>query len=349
TYHVAPLTDASYGDYLWQPQPSLFAWSNTLQLVRPGAYGPSLLAFLRLENYTASQGGELRARLEIWNVGNAPAEDVKICMMWDVLWYPPWFSYYLSPHPGPEEYERPPEAVVERLGPGESVELEFNLTAKVPGVVVAHAIAVTARGDCCYSNSATAMVVPEPGVQPGLPYIVVEKLVLADEVEEGDTFTITLRVSNVGTAEAEDVLIVDELPEGLSPAGEVRISPPGKEFSDLSEPGKVMVRISSLAPGEVVELSYDVRAEEAGTYILKPAEGGCMYYGMVSVSISDPAMVVVEPKGAGGEAPGGGPGEQPEVPGVGLGLPEELAALTILVAAGVAAGVVGALYVRRKH
>ena len=325
----------------WSPGDLPFiAWSNSLQFIRPGDYGASILAFLRLENYTARQGDVLKARLEVWNVGNAPAEDVGVFMSWEVLWTPPSFSPWWGYPPEYREEYYGSRSFIERLGPGEHVELEFNFTALVPGCITAFAGVVFGEGPPTRgsSNSAMTVVVPEPSVGGGLPYLIVEKFVLAEgDVEEGNVLTIVLEVSNVGTAEAKDVLIIDRVPEGLEFLGNVRVSPPDKPFEDLSEGDRVAVQISSLAPGETVRICYDVRAGRAGTFMLSSAEGASGYYGLSTRGASGLAFVTVKPRGG-----PGGPGA--------LGLPGELTTpLALLVASVVGAGVVVLLFARRKH
>ena len=334
-YFSSPIYNTT-SPYWEGPELPFVVWSNGLQFVRPGEPGPSLLAFLRLDNYTVSQGEDAKATLEVWNVGSAGAEDIDVFLSWYVFWAPTYWWTYAWPDVEESWFF---SAHIDELGPGEHVELTFNITTQMPGYMVVYAEVVSERGAMrVWSNTATLIAVPEPNMSAGLPYVIVEKYVSPEgEVREGDVLTVLLVVSNVGTATAEDVLIVDDVPEGLERVGSVKISPPDKPFEDHSTASQVAIVISSLEPGEVVKVSYDVRAVRAGTYVFSSAEGSYGYYGLSTRGASGLALITVRPRGPGPTPKGLGPFGSLITP------------IALLAASIVATGIVVALYARRRH
>ncbi len=90
-------------------------------------------------------------------------------------------------------------------------------------------------------------------------------------------------VKNVGESEACDVVVTDDLPEGLR---------------TLDGETKVTGRAGDLEPGEAKEMSFKVRASGTGTYrnqAVAAAEGGArVQSGVVATEVGTPALVVTK-------------------------------------------------------
>ena len=309
TYFMAPSKSHEY--VFWTELEDTFGpffWceSNSIRFLTQGEEAPSLLAFLEFDRYIVRPGEPIEATLTIKNVGNAPAEDITIDGIISSFWGS-WGAY----GGGVSHYYYGEIGYVERIGPGEEVRLNLTVPEKALKPVweetlgpifgsVEVAFCITPEGEGgVWSNTARAIVMAkaEDMWQLGLPYVIVEKSASKTHVKRGEVFTITLHVSNVGTAEAHDIVIVEKLPHGLTFVGNAR-SHPDKEFTATAEAAHVVIHISSLAPGETVDISFDVRADKTGTYVLASSLYQCETSIGTSVKgFSEMLVVVVEEPG----------------------------------------------------
>ena len=297
-------------EYVWMeleeaPYPLFWCESNSIRLLTPGEEGSSLLAFLEFDRYIVGPGGPVRATLTIENVGNAPAENITIGGIVSSFWRG-WEAY----GGGVSDYGE--IGYVKRIGPGEEVRLNLTVPEEelrppweeafgpVFGLVDVDLRITPEGGGGVWSNTAKAIVMAktEDVWRPGFPYVIVEKSASKTHVRRGEVFTITLHVSNVGTATAYDILIVEKLPHGLTYVGNAR-SHPAKMFTATANATHVVIYVSSLAPGEAVDISFDVMADEPGTYVLGSSPYRCESSLGSLGGLSDMLVVVVEEPGTG--------------------------------------------------
>ena len=319
-------------DFEARPGLIFFYESNTVRILTSDEEAPSLLAFLELDEYILKEGEPLNATLLVKNVGNAPAEDVRV----DVLLF--WRSMGL----GFPFFRGGENCSVEEqllgyidLGPGEVAEINFTApTEDMWGLIhlrfILSPFNETIPRGCltAFSNSALAIVLAEMkgAWQLGVPYIIVEKSASKTHVRRGEVFTITLHVSNIGTATANDIIITEKLPHGLTYVGNERFNPPDpSNVFFIANSTHVAVKISSLAPGKSIDISFDVKAEEAGTYVLSSSPYECRTPLGASVNGFSEMLVVVV------EEPGAGPGFTPEglITPMALGVASIIATLAI--------------------
>ncbi|MCZ7628049.1 MAG: DUF11 domain-containing protein [Microthrixaceae bacterium] len=99
------------------------------------------------------------------------------------------------------------------IAPGETYECTFDITVEGDGSSdVFDVVTATVTDD--EDNTATDTDDEQTPVDP-VADLAVEKTVSADEVNSGDQVTYTLKVTNSGPSTASEVVLTDELPEGL--------------------------------------------------------------------------------------------------------------------------------------
>ena len=294
----------------FKTRPSLvfFCESNTIEILTSNEEAPSLLAFLELDKYILREGELLNATLFVQNVGNAPAESVKVDAI--LFWSSMGFGFPLFHGKESCGVEEQLLGYIDHLEPGETAEMNFTApTEDVWGPMhLQFTLSPLTTSHGCptaSSNSATAIVLAEMKEmwQLGVPYIVIEKYASKTHVKQGEVFTITLHVSNLGTAMANDISITEKLPHGLSYVGNVQVNPPDKSptCTVMANATAVIVNITCLAPGDTIDISFDVKAEEPGTYALSSSPYECKTPLGASINgFSEMLIVVVEESGAGG-------------------------------------------------
>jgi gliding motility-associated-like protein len=77
---------------------------------------------------------------------------------------------------------------------------------------------------------------------------------------EGDEFTYILTVGNVGGTDASEVVVIDNLPAGLTFKSAQLVGTSGLQLSTVVEGQKVTMKLPTLKAGQVVEIKLNVKA-----------------------------------------------------------------------------------------
>jgi len=139
------------------------------------------------------------------------------------------------------------------LAPGASQEIQLVVTApNEAGVIENFATVESEQTEPETSNTVRTTVAPDLSIikrdSPGT-------------IEEGDLLLYTLTVRNGEASEARDVVVIDELPEGV-----VFVSADESQGDCDEQPGRIVeCELGNLAPGATATVDILVRAEEAGT------------------------------------------------------------------------------------
>ena len=134
-----------------------------------------------------------------------------------------------------------------------------------------------------------------PAAQPAKTNITIERII-PQEVEAGDIFNVTLKVTNHHTSEL-NILVVDPQRQGITYVGGPE--PYMVKYEGLEIP--LFRWMEKIPPGQTREYGYQIRASDPGTITFPPATVNDDYGNTFE---SKPAFVTVECKPTGRCSPG---------------------------------------------
>ena len=225
---------------------------------------PALSLSKSVDVTSIGAGDVVTYRLTVVNTGNGDATNVSVT---DDFPEQAYFQYLDCTVTAPDTCGESPAGTlawtVGTLSPGEARQLSFRMQAASSGLPAGvtlfdnqatasdddYCTAVSVPG--CESEQVTVSMSAAPELQ------IIKTVSPASNVTPGDVLTYTLAVQNVGASMAEQVRVLDAIPDYTGFAGGLTTSQGAAAFDALSN--RVIAELGNLAAGASATIEFDVR------------------------------------------------------------------------------------------